>query len=307
MLSCYIKEIYQIQIDLPEPDSHDDVPATERILKEYAECTTIGRFNSDDHMDDTFRLPVDRFDEKERKWRVFEIDIPLAPLLAVSKSNESSVVPLLEAIIGNAIRRNYDVGDKIIIGYTPVDMRPVFGVETGGNSSTTVALPYRPQMDRYDLGMRSMLMRSILDVQVQPENICAGLKSVAEGYGMASSQPYPIEMIVPAVKQKTAKIGSMTPYTYGLSYPGKIRFPEQVEPFVEAIVVSVSACSFPLMIEACEYNGIIRMIITQIFESDKAARMIFEEIADVIPGTEYKDRGMQVYDRLDLEKLEHKG
>ena len=305
VLSCYLKETKQIRIDLPEPDSYDDVPVTEQVLKEYAGCAPIGRFNSDDHMDDVFRLSVDRFNEKERKWRVFEIDVPLAPLLSVSKGNESSVVPALEAMIGNSIRRKYDVGDKLIIGYTPVDMRPVFGIETGSNGSTTVAVPYRAEMDQYDFGKRSMLLRSILDMQVQPENICTGLMSVAEGYNKVNSQPYPIEMIIPVVRQKTLKMGSMTPYTYGLSYPGKICFPEQVEQFVGSIVVSVSACSFPLMIEACEFNGIIRMMVTQVFESDEVAKIIFDEISSVIPGTDFIDRGMKLYDRMDLEKLEH--
>ena len=305
VLSCYVNETQNMQIDLPEPDSSDDIPVMERVLEEYEGCTPIGRFDSNDHLEDAFRLPVDRFDIKDRNWRVFEIDVPLEPLLFVSKSNESSVVPVLEAMIGNAIRRNYDVGDKIIIGYTPVDMRVVFGVETGSNGSTTVAVPYRAVMDKFDLGKRSMLMRSILDLQIQPENICTGLMGTAAGYRKVDSQPYPVEMIVPVVKKNLVQLGSMTPYTYGLSYPGKIRFPQQAEPFVDSIVLSVSASSFPLMIEACEYKGIIRMMVTQVFESDEAAKMIYEEIARVIPGTEFKDRGMKIYDRLDLEKLEH--
>lgn len=305
VLICYFKETRGILIDTPAPDSSDDIPVMEQILQKNEGSTAIGRFDPEDHMDDVFRLPVERFEEKDRKWRIFEIDIPLAPLLEVSKSNESSVVPVLEAMIGNAIRRNYNAEDKIIIGYTPVDMRPVFGVETGGNGSTAIAVPYRPMMDKFDLGKRSMLMRSVLDLQIQPENICAGLMNVAAGYRLADSQPYPIEQIVPVIKKKTTRIGSMTPYTYGLSYPGKIRFPEQIESFVDSIVLSVSASSFPLMIEACEYKGIIRMMVTQIFESDEVARIIFEEIAGVVPGTEFKDRGIHTYDRMDLEMLEH--
>lgn len=197
------------------------------------------------------------------------------------------------------------MGDKIIITYTPVDMRQVFGVETGSNGSTTVAVPYRPVMDKYDLGRRFMMMKSILNLQIQPENISTGLINLAEVYRKVNSQPYPIEIIVPAVKKDRAQREAMTSYTYGMSYPGKICFPEPVEPLVKSVVVSVSATSFPLMIEACEYKGIIRMMITQLFDSDETAKIIFKEISDLIPGTVFIDRGIKVYDRLDLEALEH--
>ena len=49
------------------------------------------------------------------------------------------------------------------------------------------------------------------------------------------------------------------------------------------------------------------MMVTQLFESDEVVKIIFEEIAGVIPGTAYTDRGMKIYDRMDLEKLEHIG
>lgn len=208
-------------------------------------------------------------------------------------------------IIGNAIRRNYGVGDKLIIAYTPVDMRIVFDVKTGSNGSTAVSVPYPPALDKYDFGRRFMLMRSILDLQIQQENIAVGLMNIAAVFSRVNSQPYPIEVIVPAVKKNSPRIGAMTPYTYGMSYPGKIRFHEAVEPFVKSAVVSVSAFSFPLMIAACEYKGIIRMMVTRLFDSDERAKIIYEEIAGLIPGTEFIDRGIKIYDRLDLEALEN--
>jgi len=301
-----VKETQGIPFDLPAPDSSDALPITERVLKEYAGCGPIGRFNAKDHADQVFHLPVDRYKLEERIWRAFEIDVPLAPLLAVSKRSESSVAPMLEVMAGSAIRKKYDPKDKIIVGYTPVDMRPVFGMHTGGNGSTSVAVPYREKLGHYDLKERFMLMRSILDVQIQPENIYMGLARMGALYKKVDSQPYPIETIITALKQK-GQIGGSTPYTYGLSYPGKISLPKQVEPFVDSFLVSVSGGSFPLMIEACEYKGIIRMMVTQLFENDEPARAIFEEIAGIIPGTEYVDRGVKTYDRLDLEKLEHIG
>lgn len=304
VLAAYAEETQGIHVDSPAQDSCDTLPVTERILKEHAGCAPIGRFVANEHADEVFQLPVDRFPAGERKWRVFEIDVPLEPLLTASRRSESSVVPVLEAMAGNAIRRNYDVGDKLIVSYTPVDMRAVFGLNSGGNGSTSVAVSYRGKLDKYEPADRFMFMRSILDLQIQPENIYAGLLNLAGLIQKVDSQPYPIDVIVSALKQK-GRIGGMTPFTYGLSYPGKISFPEPVEAIVGSIALSVSACSFPVMIEACEYRGTIRMIVTQIFESDEVARTIYEEIAGLIPGTVFTDRGNKIYDRLDLETIEH--
>ena len=46
-----------------------------------------------------------------------------------------------------------------------------------------------------------------------------------------------MESIVSVLKQK-GQIGGLTPYTYGLSYPGKICFPKQVEAFVDFVAVN---------------------------------------------------------------------
>ncbi len=45
--------------------------------------------------------------------------------------------------------------------------------------------------------------------------------------------------------------------------------------------------------------------VDQLFESDEVARIIFEEIAGLIPGVKFIDRGMKIYDRMDLEEIEH--
>ena len=305
VLGHYAKETHRAGYDIPEPDCTEDISVIEQVMKSCEGCKPNGRFNEDEHMEDVFRFPVDRFNEKDRKWRVFEIDLPLLPLLALSKSNESSVVPVFEAIIGNAIRRNYDVNDKLIIGSVPVDMRPIFEVKSGSNGSAGVAVPYKPALDKYDLGRRAMLLRSVLDIQVQKENIYTGVVNFASLFKQVSEQPYPMEAIITVVKQNNVMAGNMAPYTYSFSYPGKIRLPEKVGSSVESIVISACGNTFPLLIEACEYNGIIRMMMTQVFDSDELARIIFDEISGIIPDVKFIDRGIKIYDRMDIEKLEH--
>jgi hypothetical protein len=94
-------------------------------------------------------------------------------------------------------------------------------------------------------------------------------------------------------------------YTYAISYPGKVSLPTEVEPFVDEVRTSVSAYTLPFSIEACEYQGIIRMVFTQNYKDDGPVRAIAREIARLVPGTTYVDRGERVYDELRLESLEH--
>ena len=58
-------------------------------------------------------------------------DIPLDQMLAFTRKNESSVIPAWNAVIGKAIRKTYDVGQKDIVCYVPIDLRPIFHFETG--------------------------------------------------------------------------------------------------------------------------------------------------------------------------------
>ena len=305
VLSCYFNESEGLHINIDEEGSLTDVSFMEEVLKEYEDTKPLGRYDARQRNEEIFVLPYEQFELSKRSWHIFEIDVPLKPLLTISKSNESSIVPLLEAIIGKALRKRYDVNEKTILAYTPVDMRSIFAKDSGSNASSNVSLAYRKELDRYELGKRSMFLRSIMDLQIQPENIVEGLRPKMGAFRMADSQPYSIEMIVPQIMKMMAANENKETHTYGLSYLGKVAFPEEVETMVDAVKLSVSAYSFPFMIEACEYKGTIRMTISQLFDSDEVAIVIFEKIRELIPEAEFADRGLRIYERLDLQKLEH--
>ena len=131
MLKFYYHELGQADIELPEPDSLDTIPCYENILKEGAPGDPIGMIDLKKY--DIFHIPEKNFGKRTTTQHLCEIDVPLAPLLALSRGSESSVVPTIEAFIGRAIRKTYEVGEKVIIGYTPVDLRPIFHFKTSGN------------------------------------------------------------------------------------------------------------------------------------------------------------------------------
>lgn len=248
-------------IKLPEPDSEDTIPCYENILKGGAPGKTIGYFVPKE--EEVFRLPEKNFGKRTTMQHICEIDVPLKPLLALSKNNESSVVSTLHAFIGRAIRKTYDVGEKVIIGYTPVDLRPIFHFETSGNASSNFPIPYSAKMDRYDINERS---KPFIDTSLP-----VGIKT---------------KIIVREGRKTDTAI-----YTYGISYAGKVRFGEEIDPHVTSLTAYAGSYSYLLWILACEFGGTLRMVFTQSYESDTLVRNISREIASEIPGTVFSDWG----------------
>ena len=303
LLRCYLGELGVIDYEPPSPDSTDTQPTFETILKRMEGVPTFGKFNPKRHK--VFSMPVERYPRKGTIQRVFEIDVPLAPLLSISKRSESSVVPTFQALIGRALHKLFDVGDSTIVAYTSIDTRRLFGLETGGNAANHFLVPYVAKLDKYKLPKRAMVLRGCLDLQTLPENIAAEIATNMAGVAEGEAAPYPIEAITAAIEQSVLD-DSNSSYTYAISYPGKVSLPDEVAPYVEEIRTSVSAYTLPFSIEACEYKGTVRMMFTQNYEDDGPVRAIWQEIERVVPGTTFVDRGVRSYDRLELESLDHR-
>ena len=303
VLRCYLAELGLIDCEPPAPNSANTQPTFERILERMEGVPPFGKFDPKKH--DIFSMPVERYPREGTKQRMLEIDIPLAPLLSLSKRSGSSVVPTLQALIGRALHKTYNVGERTIVAYTSIDTRRVFGLESGGNAATHFCVPYVAKLDRYDLSMRAMVLRGALDLQTLPENIATeiahNMADVAEG----EDSPYSVETITTAIEPSVLKNSNAT-YTYAISYPGKVSLPAEVEPFVDEVRTSVSAYNLPFSIEACEYKGTVRMVFTQNYADDGPVRAIFNEIAQAVPGSRFADKGERSYDELRLEDLEHR-
>jgi hypothetical protein len=166
-------------------------------------------------------------------------------------------------------------------------------------------VPYVAKLDDYDLSERATILRGALDLQTLPENIATEISRNMAEVAQGEATPYSIETITTVTAGSVLK-NSNAIYSYAISYPGKVSLPHEVEPFVDEVRTSVSAFNLPFSIEACEYKGTIRMMFTQVFEDAGPVRAISEEIARVVPGTEFVDRGTRRYDEMRLEDLDHR-
>ncbi len=300
MLKFYYSETGQLDCELPEPDSADTTPCFEDIVAQGAPGTPLGLFIPEE--DKVFHLPEENFGKRTTRQHICEIDVPLDPLLALSRGSESSVVPTLQAFIGRAIRKTYDVGDKDVIGYTPVDLRPIFRFETSGNASSNFPIRYSEALDRHDLNERAMMLRSFLDLQIQPENLYARVKGVMEKVKPVIEAPLPLDIQTHMIVDGGRKIDRAS-YTYGISYAGKVCFDEEIRKHVTSVTGCAASYSYPVWILAAEINGIIRLVFTQNYDSVALVQNICRELSEEIPGTCFKDWGHHEFDEFHLYKI----
>lgn len=299
MLKFYYHGSGQAAAVLPDLDSIDTIPCYEKII-EKVPADPPGSFLPDEVS--VFHLPEKSFGKRTTMQRICEIDLPLKPLLAISSRSGSSVVPTLQAFIGRAIRKTYEVGEKTIIGYTPVDLRPVFHFETSGNAASSFPLPYSEPLDRHNIDERARFLRSYLNYQKQPENLYAGVKRIMDKAAPVIKAPLPLGLKTHLIVN-VGRMMDRSSYTYGLSYAGKVRFDDEIDPYVASVTACAGSYSYPLWIMACEFHGTLRMILTQSYESSRLAKNIYKELAHEIPGMNFIDRDCHAFDEFHWESL----
>ena len=288
---------------LPAADSIDTFPCHEHILQGGAPGEPEGKFIPQEH--DIFHIPERLFSSRTTRQRIIDIDLPLAPILAFARENGSSVVPVLNAVIGRAIRQCYDVGQKEIVCYVPTDLRPVFHFESGGNGAIPFSLPYTAETDRLPVGERARRLRTELKVQTRPENLYTTVAQQRADFDPVFSSPLPVRQLS-SLLIKSGRENDSAINTYGISYAGHLDFGVAIAQQVQTVGVSAGSYSYPLWIVASEYKGIIRMRLVQAFKSDRLATAIHQELATLFPGTTYTDRGRHDFDSFPLRSVPRK-
>lgn len=235
----------------------------------------------------------------------YEIDLPLEPLLSLARASHSTVVPTLQAIFGQAISSLYGVrGNESIVCYTPVDLRPVFDVESGGNASSAFAIPYESALDGVGLSDAAAHLRTILLKQIQPGNAIKVVARLSKIVDILKKLPIRPETAT-VIARKIGSGGDRRAYTYGFSYPGKFQIPEEAVPYVDSVSASAKSHSFPVWVMGCEFGGTIRLIFTQAFDSDRLVRAIYDELQKVFPDTKFKDNGSHSFDEFLISEVPH--
>ncbi len=288
---------------LPETPSElpEQADIVKLVLKKTEGLKELARTN----IEHPFRIPESLFDDHTFFARHMEIDVALLPLLAMAKRYESSPVPVLQALIGETLREVYDVGDETIVAYTPIDLRPIFGLETTGNASSAMYIPFRPRMENLNLEMKSTSLRASLELQSQQENLRHDMEAIAKTVSGIDSltDSVPLSAIVDGANEQM-KTTYRNAQTYLISYIGKTPVSDEIAPFIESIRSTGDPYDTPLTIVVAEHKGTLRLMFSMFFNNDKVVRKIYEKLKTAVPETVILDRGMIAQDALLISELE---
>lgn len=90
-----------------------------------------------------------------------------------------------------------------------------------------------------------------MDVQIQPENLYERVRSTWERSVPFIGKPLPAGFKTKVVVREGRKTDTAS-YTYGISYAGKVRFGDEIDPLVTSLTACAGSYSYPLWILACE-------------------------------------------------------
>ncbi len=300
---------YFLELGYPIPEDAQLTPAPPQPEQDI--CSTVLNLTENlnelarTNVETPFQIPEQFFEDTVYCSRQMEIDVALLPLLAMAKRYESSPVPVLQALIGEALREVYPVNDKTIVAYTPIDLRPVFQLESAGNASSAMYIPYKSKMDSFSLEMKSTILRTSLELQAQPGNLHQGLKYIVDtvNYLDSLSASVPLEAIAQGATEEMKK-SSREVFTYLISYVGKTPVSDVISPFVESVRMVGDSYHAPLTIGAVEHKGTIRLLFSMFFDNDKVVYKIYEKLKSALPETVLLDRGTVAQDALIISELE---
>lgn len=251
-----------------------------------------------------FAIPEDYYSNDEVFCKKFKIKCSIKDLLKVSKRSQSTPVPVLAVIISEAIQSLYDVGEKAIIGYVPVNLRPIFHSETLSNASIAIALPYDSRLNGKDMDLKCTILRGIMDLQIQKENFVYRMGKQVEMGRKRKEMKIPAEMKQKIYVDKLTK-SSQSLYTYLLTYIGKVGFLEEVEQAVKEISFNLPAYLIPLTICASADENTMILNCTQNFKTDIVIKKIVEVMEEKKIYASYEDLGEMRTEALEFEKLPH--
>lgn len=250
-----------------------------------------------------FRVPETLYQEEEAYCRRFRVDCSAKELLKLAKRYGVTPVPVLPILISQVFHRLYEVGDKEIIGYIPVNLRPYYHSRALNNFSLAVALPYHAAIRDRDWEFQATIQRGILDLQTQKENFDYRLAQMCISGEQIERLPLPAAGKQAALIKKI-KENSREKYTYLISYVGIMDFPEDMKAFVRDIELFIPSFIIPFTMCVNALEDKLTITCTQNFDSDKVAKGMYDLLREQGITAEYEDLGYIKPDKLLLGLLD---
>jgi hypothetical protein len=226
--------------------------------------------------------PVERF---------YDIYVSEADFLAKTHEYGTSFVPLMTMVFSWALNEVYGIGDKPAVTKIPVNLRPLFHSKTTVNFSDSAVLNYPREYLSLSREEQGKALREQLNQQLNPEYfegvIARKVRTIRE-YEESGRSIGEISQSIQGSSSTKSR-----PVTLGLTYLGKLTFPEAYQEKITDIVNTAYTPTDGVFATAHAYDGRLRIRIQTKYEqgdmieavADEMRKLGIEpEILEVIPG-----------------------
>ncbi|MBR3305625.1 MAG: hypothetical protein IKI75_00055 [Lachnospiraceae bacterium] len=249
------------------------------------------------------KVTEDMYESGRKELRYYECEFPLKDFLQRTKELGVSFVPLITAIIAEAIEGLYPDDDKPVVAKIPVNLRQVYGSETTVNFSDSCILECGRKDTEGDIATLCAGLKESMKLQIRKENFDRILHKKRATIVALEETGRPIAELA-------AEITSITdagprPVTYALTYPGKLDMPEELRAVASGVNMEPYMPTAGVFITLGSYDDVLRMRYTQRFESDRLVNAVCEALGKQGITAVLRDSGYVYPDTVLTEKLKH--
>lgn len=219
--------------------------------------------------------------EKRRSDNVIKtttVTCSLKELLSLTKSFKTSVAPFIMNAFIQAIAKTYDVGDETIVGMVAANLRQFFPTQTLRNFSDALIMTSLDTKGQTTYAEQARALRDIMKNQMSPDQFAHGFYDRVLWIEEQEASRTPLADLAKQYEQALIS-DKNPPFTFGLSYPGKL---EPTETLKDFIIETGFGGNTGLLYAAGfhSYNDTFSLGISQRFESMKLTEAVITELRE---------------------------
>lgn len=237
----------------------------------------------------------------EPRERFFDLIVPEQDFLAKTHEYGTSFVPLLTMVFSWAANDVYGIGDTPVVVKVPVNLRNLFHSGTTVNFSDSAVLEYPREYLSLPGTGQGKALREMLDRQLTPgnfERVMAAKIRTIEAYEKSGR---PIEEISRSIRGSSST-GSR-PVTLGLTYIGKLTFPDPYRNHITDIVSTAYTPTDRIFALVMAYGGRLKIRVQTKYEQEDYIGALAAEMEKLGLKVQLSEAAIGPRDYMDIQSL----
>ena len=227
LLIHYYLKLSGCEVDpsiVPYSDSYAvDESAYENFCDACAKIQAVPDEADNTSPEPVFKIPENTIYAGTEYTRDFAVVWKNSEMLNAVHSLETSFVCFVNAVIAEAIYRNYDVQNKTIAAGVPVDMRDMMHSKSQLNFTNNITLNYESSYASMSMKEKTQLLRNQLKTRTKLNNLLAGAKGWNSMLDEIMKRP-----LYEQIKIFDSMYNHVT-RTFLLSNIGAVKFPDDIQ------------------------------------------------------------------------------